>query len=202
MALDTRLIAPHQLDVAVAALLAGELVVFPTDTVYGIAAVATDAAAAAALFAAKLRPSHVALPVMVAETQQVQIIAQPTPRFWDLARRFWPGPLTLVLPKTPVLPDVVTAGLSTVGVRIPDHAVALALLRAVAAPLAVTSANLSGQAPAIDASAALQQLRGRVACIIDDGPAPGGQPSTVLDLSQSPAVILRPGPISAEALQL
>jgi L-threonylcarbamoyladenylate synthase len=121
---------------------------------------------------------------------------------WDILLRgtFWPGPLTIILPKTSALPDIVTAGGDTVGLRIPDHPLALELLRLVAAPLAVTSANRSGQPPARTATDARAQLDGRVSLIVDGGPAPGGQPSTVLDLMAEPPRILRPGPITAAAI--
>ncbi|NOZ50551.1 MAG: threonylcarbamoyl-AMP synthase [Chloroflexi bacterium] len=201
MPLTTHVIPAAQIETAVSALLQGQVVVFPTDTVYGMAALATDPNAVATLFVTKNRPPDMALPVMVADIEHVSAIARPTSLFRTLAQRFWPGPLTLILPKTSVLPDIVTGGRPTVGLRIPDHPVALALLRAVAQPLAVTSANLSGQPPARTATEARAQLAGRVSIIIDGGPAPGGQPSTVLDLTQSPPVILRPGPIAWEDLQ-
>lgn len=201
MPITTPVIPAAQIETAVSTLLQGQVVVFPTDTVYGMAALATDPNAVAFLFATKNRPPDMALPVMVADIEQVSAIARPTPLFRTLAQRFWPGPLTLILPKTSVLPDIVTSGRPTVGLRIPDHPLALALLRAVAQPLAVTSANLSGQPPARTATEARAQLAGRVSMIVDGGPAPGGQPSTVLDLTQSPPVILRPGPITWEDLQ-
>lgn len=198
--MNTQLISPQQLPAAVAALRRRELVVFPTDTVYGVAALATDAAAVATLFAAKARPPTQALPVMVATATQVSSIAQPLPEFWTLAKCFWPGPLTMVLPRTELLPALVTGGKESVGVRIPDHPLALALLRRLAAPLAVTSANLSGQPPARTAREAWTQLAGRVSLIIDGGPAPGGHPSTVIDITCTPPTLLRSGPISWEEI--
>ena len=153
-----------------------------------------------ALYAAKGRDFGVALPVMVASPDLVAEVAHPLPGFARLAARFWPGPLTIVLPKTPTLPDLVTAGRDTVGLRIPDHPLALELLRAVGMPLAVTSANRSGQPPAQTAAEALAQLAGRVHIILDGGPAPGGRASTVLDLTSDPPRVLRPGPITAAEL--
>lgn len=197
----TRSLSSRQLAEAAALLRQGGVAVFPTDTVYGVAALADDADAVAALFRAKARPTHTPLPVMVAAPEQVAAIARPTPRFWPLARAFWPGPLTIILPGIAALPGIVTAGRNTVALRIPDHPLALALLRLVDAPLAVTSANLSGRAPALDAAAAWEQLQGRVDAIIDGGPAPGGQPSTIVDLTGASPRILRRGPITRAQIQ-
>ncbi len=134
---------------------------------------------------------------MVASTAQIEQVARPLPGLDRLAERFWPGPLTIVLPKQPWLPLLVTAGGDTVGVRIPDHPLALAILQRVGRPLAVSSANLSGQPPARTAAQALAQLDGRVDVILDGGEAPGGQASTVFDLTTNPPRILRQGPVSA-----
>ena len=185
-----------QLHQAAKILLEGGLVVLPTDTVYGLAALAEDVEAVAALYRAKERPPELPLPVMLASPQRVPEIAQPLPGFWQLAERFWPGPLTIILPKTEALPAIVTSGRATVGLRIPQHHLTLALLRLVDAPLAVTSANLSGQPPALTASQARAQLAARVDFILDGGPAPGREPSTIVDLTQPPFRILRPGPIT------
>ncbi len=198
--MPTRLLPPDLLKEAVRVLLQGGLVVFPTETVYGVAALAEDAEAVARIYAAKARPRHMAIPVMVAEPEAVTAVARPLSGFWSLAEAFWPGPLTIILPKTEALPPIVTAGGDTVALRIPDHPLALALLRAVERPLAVTSANRSGQPPALTAQDALDQLEGGVDVIIDGGRAPGGQPSTIIDLTQTPPRILRFGPIPAEAL--
>ncbi len=196
----TRVLPPEALEDAVKALLQGELVVFPTDTVYGVGALAEDVEAVVQIYEAKNRPRHMAIPVMVAEPERVTAVARLLPGFWALADAFWPGPLTLILPKTEALPPIVAAGGDTVALRIPDHPLALALLRAVGRPLAVTSANRSGHPPALTAKEALEQLEGRVALILDGGRAPGGQPSTILDLTQDPPHILRPGPISEEQI--
>ena len=143
-----QLLSDSQISLAAATLREGGLAVFPTDTVYGVAALARDEDAVARLFAAKGRDFRVALPVMVATVAGVNEVARVLPGFVELAEAFWPGPLTLVLPKLPVIPDLVTGGGDTVGLRIPDHPLALELLRLVDAPLAVTSANRSGHAPA------------------------------------------------------
>ena len=196
----TSCISANDLHLAAQALCSGQLVVFPTDTVYGVAALAQDEDAVRSLYQAKSRPAQMAIPVMVASPHLVPTIALPQPGFWVLAERFWPGPLTIILPKTSALPDIVTARGDTVGLRIPDHPLALDLLRLVAAPLAVTSANRSGEAPARTAAEAGEQLDGRVSIIVDGGLAPGGQPSTVVDLTSNPARILRPGPIRLSAI--
>ncbi|MCO6450691.1 MAG: threonylcarbamoyl-AMP synthase [Caldilineales bacterium] len=195
----TQILHPSQIGLAVDALRAGDLVVFPTDTVYGVAALAQNEHAVIRLFAAKGRDFKVALPVMVADIALVGGVARPLPGFLELAQAFWPGPLTIVLPRLPSIPDLVTGG-DTVGLRIPDHPLALELLRLVDAPLAVTSANRSGEPPARTAEEARAQLEGRVEVIVDGGTAPGGQASTVLDLTQSPPKIVRPGPITADQI--
>jgi L-threonylcarbamoyladenylate synthase len=192
----TRIIPPSQLDTAIDILREGGLVVFPTDTVYGVAALARDAAAVAAIYRAKQRPSNMPIPVMVGDPMAVSEIAIPAPGFRELADAFWPGPLTIILPRRATLPDIVTAGGDTVALRIPDHPLVLALLRVLNEPLAVTSANRSGHPPALTADEARVQLDGRVEAIIDGGPAPGGLPSTIIDLTRTPPQILRRGPVT------
>jgi len=198
--MSIRMLHPDQIEEAVRLLVEGGLVVFPTDTVYGVAALAEDAEAVARLYAAKRRPPHMAIPVMVAAPERVTAVARPLSGFWPLAEAFWPGPLTIILPKTEALPPIVTAGGETVALRIPDHPLALALLRAVDRPLAVTSANLSGQPPALTSEEARGQLEGRVDAILDGGRAPGGQPSTIIDLTRTPPQILREGPVTYDML--
>lgn len=196
----TRLVSPADLDSIVLSLYEEKLVVLPTDTVYGIACLADSEQAVRDLFAAKGRDFRAALPVMVASAALVDQVARPVPGLERLAERFWPGPLTIVLPKQPWLSPLVTAGRDTVGVRVPDHHLALAILDKIARPLAVSSANLSGQPPARNAAEALAQLDGRVALILDGGDAPAGQASTVLDLTSTPPAILRAGPLPADLL--
>lgn len=188
-----------------AALAAGRLIVFPTDTVYGVGALAYDADAVRALYALKRRPHHLAIPVMIATAAQIERVAIPLPGFAALAEHFWPGALTIILPRVPSLPDIVTAGGDTVAVRIPNHPFALDILNAIDQPLAVTSANLSGRPPALTADEARAQL-GNFPLILDGGPLPGdpaaaeSAASTIIDLTQKPLRVLRPGPISAAAL--
>jgi L-threonylcarbamoyladenylate synthase len=188
---------------AVDLLRAGELVAFPTDTVYGVGAIAWDAAAVGKLYTAKLRRLDKAIPILLADPADLALVTRDlSPAALRIAERFWPGPLTLVVPKAGRVPPEVTAGGDTVAVRIPDHEVARALIRAAGAPLATTSANISGQASAVTAAEAEAQLGGRVALVLDGGRCPGGVASTVLDLTGPTPRILRAGPIAlAEILR-
>lgn len=182
---------------AAALLRAGQLVAFPTDTVYGVGARVWDRAAVAQLFAAKLRAQDKAIPVLLADTADLDQVAEHVPPVARrLAQRFWPGPLTLVVPKASSVPAEVTAGGATIAVRVPDHPLARALIRLAGAPLAATSANLSGQPSPVTAAEVAGQLAGRVAMILDGGPCPGGVPSTLVDVTGAAPVILRQGPIS------
>ncbi len=192
--------AAQALPQSVAVLQRGGLVAFPTDTVYGVGALAFEAAAVQRLYEVKGRSAEKAIAVLVArEADLARVAAVLTPSARALALRFWPGPLTLVVPKHPDLPEAVSA-LPTVGVRQPHHAVAQALL-ALAGPLAVTSANLSGQPSATTAQAVLAQLEGRIDLLLDGGPTPGGVASTVIDCTAEPPLILRPGPIGAAEIK-
>jgi L-threonylcarbamoyladenylate synthase len=198
-------VAPQQelIQAAAACLLAGELVVFPTETVYGLGANALDAAAVGRIFALKGRPACNPLIVHVASVEQAITVAAEWPAVAArLAERFWPGPLTLVLPKRPQIPAVVTAGGSTVGIRLPKHPVALALLREAGVPLAAPSANRSTAISPTRVEHVLQSLKdvGEL-LILDAGPCPGGIESTVLDLTISPPRLLRPGLISVAMLE-
>jgi L-threonylcarbamoyladenylate synthase len=180
----------------------GQVVAFPTDTVYGVGAHAFQTEAVAALYAAKNRPAAKAIPILVAQIEDVARVACTVPAVaWELVERFWPGGLTLVLPRAPKVPPIVTAGGDTVAVRCPDHSIPLALMNALGAPLAATSANLSGQPSPATAREVITQLAGRVPLIIDGGECPGGVPSTVVDLSVSPPRLLRAGAIPAEDLR-
>jgi L-threonylcarbamoyladenylate synthase len=172
----------------------GGLVAFPTDTVYGVGTLAFNAAAVRSIYIAKDRPDDKAIPVLIGDSTDLEKVTQEiTEAASRLAARFWPGPLTLVVSKRPDLPETVSAT-PTVGVRVPDHALARKLLSA-AGPMAVTSANLSGQPSPSTAQEVLAQLGGRIALIIDGGKTPGGIPSTVVDCSGQEIRILREGPI-------
>ncbi|HEY3266657.1 MAG TPA: L-threonylcarbamoyladenylate synthase [Armatimonadota bacterium] len=181
---------------------AGGLVVMPTETVYGLAADALNPEAVAALRAAKARPEEKPLPVMVSGAADIPMFTTESPsNALSLAAAFWPGPLTLVLEANQRVGESVHAGTGKVGLRAPDHAVAQGILLAAGRPLALTSANIAGQAPARSAQEALAALNGRVDLIVDAGPAALGEPSTVLDLTCDPPRILRPGGVSIERLR-
>ena len=181
---------------------AGGLVAFPTETVYGLGANALDAQAVAGIFAAKGRPSHNPLIVHVADAADADQLAGDWPAAArQLAERFWPGPLTLVVPTSPRIADLVTAGGSTVGLRVPAHPVALALLRAAGLPLAAPSANRSASLSPTRAEHVLAGLQGRIPLILDAGPTPGGIESTVLDVTQTPPGLLRPGLVPPAAIE-
>ena len=176
------------------------LVAFPTDTVYGVGALAFKAEAVQRLYVVKGRATDKAIAVLVARTADLPKVAQElTPSAQRLARDFWPGPLTLVVPKHPDLPAAVSA-LPTVGVRFPDHPVARRLLE-LTGPLAVTSANRSGQSAPRTTDEVLAQLAGRIHAVLDGG-LTQGTPSTVVDCSRVPPAIVRPGPITEEQLRL
>lgn len=180
----------------------GGLVVFPTETVYGLGANGLDADAAKRIFAAKGRPSDNPLILHISDFAQVDELAvdiSDTAR--KLMRRFWPGPLTLVLKKATIVPDAVTGGQDTVALRMPDHAVALALIRAAGMPLAAPSANLSGKPSPTTAEHVLEDLRGRVAMVLDAGPTRIGMESTVIDVSGDSIRILRPGGVGVDELR-
>lgn len=201
LAVDPEHPSPDVLERAAALLRAGALVAFPTETVYGLGANALDADAVKRIYAAKGRPSYNPLIVHVADTAAaMQVAREWPPRAARLAERFWPGPLTLVLPKRPEVPDAVTGGLDTVAVRVPAHPVALALLRTVGLPIAAPSANPSTRISPTTAQHVAKELGDRVALIIDGGPTTVGIESTVLDVSGDEPVLLRPGIISAAQL--
>ena len=191
--------SPNALPTALKLLHAGELVAFPTDTVYGIGTLVFNAAGAAKIYAAKERPPDKALPILLGDVEDLGKVAINIPAMAiKLANAFLPGALTLILPKHPDIPDAVSS-LETVGVRIPDHDFTRALLR-VAGPMAVTSANLSGKNSPVSAEEVYAQLKGRLSLILDGGMSAGGIPSTVVDCTGKEAVILREGSISKKEI--
>jgi L-threonylcarbamoyladenylate synthase len=176
------------------------LVAFPTDTVYGVGALVFRAGAVQRLYVVKGRSTDKAIAVLVAGNGDLPKVAQGlTPAAQSLARKFWPGPLTLVVPKHPDLP-VEVSPLPTVGVRMPDHPVARKLLE-LTGPLAVTSANRSGEPNSLSAADVLEHLSGRIDLLLDGGDVPGGIPSTILDCSGATPQVLRAGPISSQEIE-
>jgi L-threonylcarbamoyladenylate synthase len=185
---------------ATAMLLQGHLVAFPTDTVYGLGAHAFQAEAVGKLYAVKERPAHLPIPLLLPDAEAMRLVCASVPTLaWELAQRFWPGGLSLVLPRSVAVPDVVTAGGASVAVRVPDHPLVRELCLSLGAPLAATSANVHGQPAPVTADAVEKALAGRI-LLLDGGPCPGGIASTVLDLGVSPPVILRRGPVTAGEL--
>jgi L-threonylcarbamoyladenylate synthase len=197
---------PDNLDEAVltqagAIIRAGGLVAFPTETVYGLGANALDPVAIARLYVAKGRPQRNPIIVHVPSVQAARSLVSAWPPTADsLAAQFWPGPLTMVLPKDPAVPDIVTAGGPTVAVRIPSQPVALALLVAAGVPIAAPSANRSTNLSPTTAQHVVRGLSGKIDLVLDGGPTSAGIESTVVDLTSSSPRILRPGPIGAQEL--
>jgi L-threonylcarbamoyladenylate synthase len=194
---------PENIARAAEALKAGRLVAFPTETVYGLGADATNTRAVAEVFAVKGRPVFNPLIVHVSDMAAAERLAVFTDRARLLAAAFWPGPLTLVLPRRPDAPiaDLVTAGLDTVAVRVPHHPVARALLQAAATPLAAPSANRSGHVSPTRAEHVLADLGDAPAIILDGGPTGHGIESTVLDATGATIVLLRPGAVTVENIE-
>lgn len=192
---------PDALERAVQALQQGEAIAFPTDTVYGVGAHAFLPDAVRRLYEVKGRPLQVPIPLLLADVRVMEQVCEEVPPLaWEIAAHFWPGALSLVLRRSPRVPDIVTAGGPTVAVRVPDHSWVRELCRRLGAPLAATSANRHREAEPVTAPEVQTALGGRIPLIIDGGPCPGGVPSTVLDLTVSPPAILRPGPVTAEQL--
>jgi len=197
--LDPRL--PEVLEDAARLLRLGGLVAFPTETVYGLGANAFDARAVARIFEAKARPSFDPLIVHLAAASDLEGVAAHVPPLARLlAESFWPGPLTLVLERQPTVPDIVTAGLSTVGVRVPDHELARGLIRAARVPVAAPSANPFGYVSPTSAAHVAEQLGERLELILDGGPCRVGVESTIVSLVDVPT-LLRPGGLPLEAIE-
>lgn len=181
----------------------GEVVAFPTETVYGLGADAFNARAVAKIFEAKGRPQDNPLIVHIADPADIGKVAASVPETAvALMEVFSPGPLTLILPKREDLPETTTGGLRTVGIRIPNHPIARALIRAAGCPVAAPSANVSGRISPTEARHVLEDMDGRIPLILDGGCSDIGIESTVLDLSKEVPVVLRPGAITAEMLSV
>jgi L-threonylcarbamoyladenylate synthase len=200
--MDTRTLTSGDADLAVAGALlrAGRLVAFPTETVYGLGASAMDEAAVRAVFEAKGRPADNPLIVHLPDGGGLDRLAVPTPLAADLVERFWPGPLTVVLDARPEVPGVTTGGLTTVAVRVPDHPVAIALLREARVPVAAPSANRSGRPSPTTAAHVLADLGGRIDAVVDGGRCVIGVESTVVDARGDTPVVLREGAVTREEL--
>ena len=187
---------------AAAILRAGGLVALPTETVYGLGANALDRAAVERIFKAKQRPAWDPIIVHVSdEAMLAGLVAGVPEAARKLMKAFWPGPLTLLLPRTPAVPEAVTAGRPLVGVRMPSHPVSLALIRRAGVPVAAPSANRFGHISPTTAAHVLDDLEGRIDAVLDAGPTPHGVESTVLDPSSAPMTIYRPGAVTAEQIR-
>lgn len=192
---------PGAIEAAGRLLREGRLVAFPTETVYGLGANALDASAVENIFRAKGRPQDNPLIVHIADIADAARYVRDIPQSAQaLFERFWPGPLTVVLPKSPVIPDVVSAGLDTVALRMPSHPVALALIRAAGVPVAAPSANVSGRPSPTCAAHVLEDLDGKIDAVVDGGPCDIGVESTVVSLCEGEPVLLRPGRVTPEEL--
>ena len=179
----------------------GELVAIPTETVYGLAADALNGEAVANIFKAKGRPMDNPLIVHIADLSQVDdLVAFVPPVLEDLAKAFWPGPLTVILEKSDLIPDEVSAGLDTVAIRMPSHPVARAIIKAAGTPLAAPSANTSGMPSPTTAAHVLHDMDGKISAVVDGGPCEVGVESTVLTLCTRVPRILRPGRVTPEDL--
>ncbi len=197
--MKTEIIPAIEIEHALRILKSGGIVAFPTDTVYGLGALAFNNAAIESIYIAKDRPIEKAIPILIGDLGDLDKVADDIPNMaLRFAARFWPGPLTCIVPKKQILPLAVSAT-STVAVRIPDHHDACALLRA-AGPMAVTSANISGWASPSTAQEVYEQLNGRIPLILDGGKTKGGVPSTLVDCTGQGPVVLREGPISLAEL--
>ena len=191
-----------QIVAAVDTLKRGGVVGIPTDTLYGLAACVFDLDAVQKLFDLKGRPANMPIPVLLADTSDLESCVKETPdAAFDLADRFWPGALTLVLKKSAAIPDIISAGGDTVAVRVPNHPVPRQLVKGLGAPITGTSANRSGQ-PGLTGATAVREVFGEeLELVIDAGEITGGVASTVLDLSGGVPVLLRQGAVSSEEIE-
>ena len=195
-------ISQSSLQQAAAILRQGGTVAFPTETVYGLGANALDADAVSRIFAAKQRPTWDPVIVHVADEEMLQQVTVNLPDAADrLIRTFWPGPLTLLVPRSSAVPPVVTAGRERVGVRMPSHAVAMELIRLAGVPIAAPSANSFGHTSPTTAQHVLDDLDGRIDAVLDSGEATHGLESTVVDVCEQPVLIYRPGVITLDQIQ-
>ena len=178
----------------------GGVIAFPTDTVYGLGADAFNPTAVERIYEIKDRPKHRQFPLLIVNVERLTTLADPIPEIaWFLAKRFWPGGLTLVLPKTDSVPAYLAPG-PTIAVRVPNHPVCLALIQHLGNPIIGTSANISDQPAALTAEEVGQQLGGKIDFIVNGGKCPGGKESTVVDATREPPIILRQGIIPSDEI--
>jgi L-threonylcarbamoyladenylate synthase len=202
LSIDPQQPQPEAIQTAADVLRRGGLVAFPTETVYGLGANAFDAAALERIYLAKHRPSNDPLIVHIHDLRQLDLLAVNVPAgAYALAERFWPGPLTMVLQRAANVPATVAQGLNTIAIRMPVHPTAVALLKVCSFPIAAPSANTFTRPSATSAAHVLEDLRGHVDLVLDGGPTPIGLESTVVDLTDHPARILRPGGILLDDLK-
>lgn len=179
----------------------GGVIAFPTDTVYGLGADVFNARAVERVYEIKNRPKNQQFPLLIADVEQLTALAEPIPEItWLLARRFWPGGLTLVLSRKGSLPAYLASG-PTIAVRVPNHPVCLALIEGLGNPITGTSANTSGRPAALTADEVSQQLEGEIDLVINGGKCPGGKESTIVDVTREPPTILRPGIIPSNEIE-
>lgn len=191
-----------QIEIAVDVLGNGGVAAIPTDTLYGLAACAFDESAVLKVYELKGRPDGMALPLLLSDVGDARRCVAETPdEALLLAERFWPGALTLVMRKSTEVPDIVTAGMDTVALRVPDHPVPRAIVKGLGAPITGTSANLSGRPGLTSAAAVRAEFGDAIDFVLDGGDAPGGVASTILDLSGGEARALREGAVSWEEIQ-
>ncbi len=194
--------SPYLIEEAAGLIRAGELVAFPTETVYGLGANALDPSAVKKIFKAKKRPSDNPLIVHIAHQKDVYtLVKNVPPACQKLMRAFWPGPLTLIMKKSDVISDSVTASLSNVAIRMPSHPVARMLISKAGVPIAAPSANIAGRPSPTRVEDVLFDLRGRIAAVVDSGPVSVGLESTVVDVTKKIPVLLRPGAVTLEQLR-
>ena len=191
-----------QISAAADILRQGGLIGIPTETVYGLGANALDEDAVRKIFEAKGRPQDNPLIIHIPGPQWLPRYCEDVPPLaYTLARKFWPGPLTMILKRKKIIPDATTAGLDTVGVRCPDHQVTLAIIRESGVPIAAPSANTSGRPSCTTAADVMEDMEGKIDAVVDGGPCQVGVESTIIDLTCEPPRLLRPGGLPLEALE-
>jgi len=191
-----------QVEKGISILKKGGVVAFPTDTVYGLGACVNIESAVERLYLVKKRPQDMPLPLLLANTSQIREVAERVPEVaWFLVQKFLPGALTLVLPRSDAVPDIITAGGMTVAIRIPAHTIPVTLAEGLGAPIVGTSANLSGKPSSLTADEVYSQFNNEIDLIIDGGRCPGGVESTIVDVTGEIPVVLREGAISREELK-